>query len=164
MARPPKANPVRRNASIGVVHLPSDGYQGEVPPWPLSLNEDLDFATREEVAWERLWRTPQAAAWARMGWIRPVARYARMLVVAETPSGHAHCKECNASMGPGKMDASLLAQVTAMEDRLGLTPKAMRLMLWEVIHDEVGEAREVRAASAATRRLMAVDPTATGDS
>lgn len=37
--------------------------------------------------------------------------------------------------------AALLAQVTALEDRLGLTPKAMRLLLWEIVADEVAEKR-----------------------
>lgn len=155
MARPPKFAPERRNTGVGVVHLPARGYTGEIPPWPLSLNTDLDFATREEAVWERLWRTPQAAAWVRLGWTRAVARYCRMVVAAET-AGHGHCKTCE---GPvARMDASLLAQVTAMEDRLGLTPKAMRLLLWVIDHDEVAEAREVRAAASGGRHLQAVDP------
>jgi hypothetical protein len=73
-----------------------------------------------------LWATPQAVAWEKLGWTRTVARYCRVMVEAE------------------KRDASaaLLAQVTAMEDRLGLTPKAMRLLLWQVVTDEVAEKRE----------------------
>jgi hypothetical protein len=50
---------------------------------------------------------------------------------------------------------AMLAQVTALEDRLGLTPKAMRLLLWEVVVDEVADKRRdpegargrIRAAS-----------------
>jgi len=41
-----------------------------------------------------------------------------------------------------KAPASLLAQAVALEDRLGLTPKAMRLLLWEIARDEVAEQRE----------------------
>ena len=39
------------------------------------------------------------------------------------------------------------AQVTILADRLGLTPKAMRAMLWVVASDEVGEARQEAAAA-----------------
>lgn len=158
MARPPKFAPERRNTGVGVVHLPAKGYSGKVPPWPLPLHLDLDFATREEAVWAHLWRTPQAAAWIRLGWTRAVARYCRMVVASEMPS-HLHCKECDAPGPPAKLDASLLAQVTAMEDRLGLTPKAMRLLLWIIDHDEVAEARTGRSAAAASGRyLQAVDP------
>ncbi len=163
MARAAKFNPERRNAAVGIVRLPANGYEGEIPPWPLRMHQDLDFATREEAVWEQLWRTPQAAAWATLGWTRVVARYCRMVVAAESAGGHIHCGECDTPSPPVKLDASLLGQVTAMEDRLGLTPKAMRLMLWVVAHDEVEEARQGRGAtSAAARRMMAVDPAAEG--
>jgi hypothetical protein len=48
-----------------------------------------------------------------------------------------------------------LAQATALEDRLGLTPKAMRLLLWEIVEDEVGEQRK-RPAKGARGRIKAV--------
>jgi hypothetical protein len=51
--------------------------------------------------------------------------------------------------------ATLLAQATALEDRLGLTPKAMRLLLWEIASDELGEARE--KPKARPRLVKAVD-------
>jgi hypothetical protein len=46
-----------------------------------------------------------------------------------------------ASEKPGATSA-LLAQATALEDRLGLTPKSMRLLLWEIAADEVAEQRD----------------------
>jgi hypothetical protein len=53
--------------------------------------------------------------------------------------------------------AALLAQVTALEDRLGLTPKAMRLMLWELVEDELAEARSGGGGAAARKRIRAVE-------
>jgi hypothetical protein len=54
-----------------------------------------------------------------------------------------------------KRDATpaLLAQATSLEDRLGLTPKAMRLLLWEIVSDEVAEQR---AATDVRARIKAV--------
>jgi len=130
----PKMDPARRNARVGPVVLPADGRRGDPPPWP------LDGQTSAEVlAWGQLWATPQAVAWERLGWTRTVARYCRCMVAAEA-----------ADAQPG-----LLGQVTAMEDRLGLTPKAMRMLLWEIAADEVGEQRN-RQASTARRRIKAV--------
>jgi hypothetical protein len=85
-----------------------------------------------------MWATPQATVWERLGWTRTVARYCRLLVAAE------------------QVDASAAthAQATALEDRLGLTPKAMRLLLWEVVADEVGEKRQ--ASKGARGRIKAV--------
>jgi len=118
---PPSQDPVRRNARSGPLKLPAEGRKGRTPAWPLPD----DASTQERHAWKQLWSTPQAVAWDRLGWTRTVARYCRMLVLAE------------ATMNP-----QLLGQVSNMEDRLGLTPKAMRMLLWEIAVDEVAEKRE----------------------
>jgi hypothetical protein len=80
----------------------------------------------ESRAWADLWHTPQAVAWERLGWTRTVARYCRVMVAAEKKNA----------------PAALLAQAVSLEDRLGLTPKAMRLLLWEIVADEVTQQRE----------------------
>ncbi len=98
----------------------------------------------ELALWEKLWRSPQAAAWQRLGWTRDVATYARLSVLAE--------------MG----DLKLLQEARMWSDRLGLTPKAMRALLWVVSDDEVGAKRQQKsgqeAAAGPVRRLAAVDP------
>jgi hypothetical protein len=63
-----------------------------------------------------LWHTPQAVAWERLGWSHEVARYCRLLVKASLP----------------KAVPAVHGQCTALADRLGLTPKAMRMLLWTV--------------------------------
>jgi len=72
-------------------------------------------------------------AWERLGWTRVVARYARLVIAAE------------------RLDKDALSEARQLEDRLGLTPKAMRLLLWEITADEVGEKRDVSASSARGR-------------
>jgi hypothetical protein len=140
MPQPPKMTPQRRNPRVGPVYLPASGRSGVPPKWPLAGRQ----SAAEKRAWEQLWATPQAVAWERLGWTRTVARYCRVMVASE------------------KTDASpaLLAQATSMEDRLGLTPKSMRLMLWEIAADEVSEAREEATAESRRRTLRAVDPDA----
>jgi len=69
---------------------------------------------------------------------REVARYCRLLIVAE---------------GEGARAADH-AQATALADRLGLTPKAMRLLLWQIASDEVAEKRQ--EATGARKRIRAV--------
>lgn len=136
MPNPPKLNPQRGDRGRGLVDLPAEGREGEPPAWPLAISA----TEQERDAWWELWRTPQAVAWERLGWTRTVARYCRMMVEAEEPLA----------------SAALLAQVTAMEDRLGLTPKAMRLLLWRVVSDEVADQRD-KPATSARGRLRAVD-------
>jgi predicted ArsR family transcriptional regulator len=46
------------------------------------------------------------------------------------------------------------AEARQLEDRLGLTPKAMRMLLWEVVADEVADQRQ--AAPGARGRIKAV--------
>lgn len=130
---PPKIDPVRRNARTGPLKLPAEGRSGPAPEWPLTGPTAF-----EAEGWGQLWRTPQAVAWERLGWVRTVARYCRVMVAAEQPDA----------------PPALLGQATALEDRLGLTPKAMRMLLWEIASDEVAEARQV--TSSARRRIKAV--------
>ena len=128
MPRPPSENPVRRNARVGPLTLPAEGRKGDTPPWPLELQLDSELAL-----WRDLWATPQAVAWERLGFTRVVARYCRFVLAAEN---------CN-------KDA--MAEARQLEDRLGLTPKAMRLLLWTVAADEVAEKRQETSAGARGR-------------
>lgn len=131
----PKFDPVRRNARGGPLQLPAEGRKGEVPAWPLPGKP----AVAEAKAWVELWATPQAVAWERLGWTRTVARYCRVMVAAEKPGA----------------PPAYLAQAVVLEDRLGLTPKAMRMLLWQVATDEVAERRE-QASTGARGRIKAV--------
>lgn len=118
----------RRNSSVGKTLLPAKGRVGETPAWPLR--------STEPGVWADLWSTPQAAAWERIGYTRVVARYALLLDIIES--------------GEGAPAAAILGEVRQMEDRLGLNPKAMRSLLWEVAADEVAEKREDNAVPTRT--------------
>lgn len=144
MANPPKFAPQRQGRSQGPRRLPASGRSRRAPAWPLSTK-----ATRAEAdAWTQLWRTPQAVAWEELGCVRQVARYCRAMVAAEAPGA----------------PPALHGQVTAMEDRLGLTPKSMRLLLWTIVDDDLAAQRNTRTATKrtaakkapASRRLAAV--------
>lgn len=118
----------RRNASVGKTMLPAGGRSGPVPAWPFK-NAD------EPETWAELWVTPQAAAWERLGWVRTVARYALLLSEVEVPDAK----------------ATILGEVRQLEDRLGLNPKAMRMLLWEVTSDELSDKREQETVAATKR-------------
>jgi hypothetical protein len=136
--RPPSVDPVRRNARVGPLLLPAEGRQGAVPDWPLDTPATPAFAQHELEIWAQLWRTPQSVQWERQGWIRVVARYCRTLLAAEG------------------LDKDCMAEARQLEDRLGLTPKSMRMLLWQVVDDEVGERRTEKAAESARGRIKAV--------
>lgn len=133
MPAAPKENPVRRNARVGPLVLPAEGRQGDAPDWPL---ESISVA--EAGLWRELWATPQAVAWERHGWTRVVARYCRLAILAED------------------MNKDALSEARQLEDRLGLTPKAMRLLLWTVAPDEVAERRAESPSQGARGRIKAV--------
>lgn len=112
MPQVPSFQPRGHKPRVGPVQLPAAGYQGQVPAWPLPGR----FTKAEREAWAQLWRTPQAVAWAKLGWTRTVARYCRIMVRAERPGS----------------TAAIQGQTNKLEGDLGLTPKAMRLLLWTV--------------------------------
>jgi hypothetical protein len=100
--------------------LPPEGYQGPIPSWPESIARD---PLEHDLLWGELWRTPQAAAWVRMGVgvQRVVARY----VILQS----------------GKLSEKILPEIRQLEDRLGLNPLAMLRLRWDVARDEVQAAR-----------------------
>lgn len=134
----PSVNPRRRNARPESTALPASGYDGPIPEWPLAVPMDV----AEEVAWQSLWRSPQATAWAQLAIARTVARYCRVLVASEEPGAK----------------ASYLTEVRQLEDRLGLTAMSMLRLRWVVSTDELAAAREAAPAAAAEKpRLRAVE-------
>lgn len=142
----PKFDPSRRNSRVGPTRLPAEGRKGSAPPWPLSGQSD-----DEAQAWEELWSTPQAVAWERLGWVRTVARYCRVMVQAE---GRAEVDDESGGIRWVSGTAAMHAQATSLEDRLGLTPKSLRMLLWEIASDEVAEKRQV--SRGARGRIKAV--------
>jgi hypothetical protein len=122
----PESTRRRRNAASTATRLPAEGREGEPPAWPLDRAN-----AAERNLWSELWSTPQAVAWEALGWDRVVARYCRMLVLAE------------------KRDASaaLLTECRQLEDRLGLNPMSMLRLRWEIVDDELAEKREPSSES-----------------
>jgi len=114
--------------------LPAAGRKGAAPKWPLNDKPSAD----ELHAWKAMWLTPQAVAWERLGWLRPVARYARCLVASEQHGA----------------SGALLAEVRQLEDRLGLSPMSMLRLRWTIV-DEV-PAEVAPTASKATRDRLRV--------
>lgn len=114
----------RRNVAPQTVKLPLTGRDGPVPNWPLSEPSEGEFNV-----WSEVWATPQAVQWAKLGWTRTVARYVRLLLLAERPDA----------------DTKDAAEVRQMEDRLGLTPMSMLRLRWEI---EVPAANEEPAGVA----------------
>lgn len=90
----------------------------------------------ERELWAELWATPQAVAWERLRWTREVAQYARWKAKAEL----------------GDLDASRESRM--LGDRLGLTPRSLQDLRWEIVEDEVTQQRE--KTTSARGRIKAV--------
>lgn len=90
----------------------------------------------ERELWAELWATPQAVAWERLRWTREIAQYARWKAKAEL----------------GDLDASKEARM--LGDRLGLTPRSLQDLKWEIVEDEVAEKRQ--QSGGARGRIKAV--------
>lgn len=141
---PPKPNAVRpgRGLAQPLMNLPAGGRPGKPPNWPLPAPSGDEIEL-----WEQLWKLPQAVAWERIGSQRVVARYCRLLAIAEM-------RESGAAAIKGV--AGLLGEVRQLEDRLGLSPMAMLRLRWQIAPDEVAEKRQEQSTSA-RGRLRAVE-------
>lgn len=86
-------------------------------------------AELEQELWAELWATPQAVAWERLRWTREVAQYVKWKARAEM----------------GDLDASKEARM--LGDRLGLTPRSLQDLRWEIVEDEIGEKRQQKSGN-----------------
>jgi hypothetical protein len=136
--RPPKPGARQPNRGLGgpaLVKLPRSGRQGEPLDWP------LDRPSRRELTlWARLWQTPQAVAWEALDWADVVARYARVLTVAEKRGA----------------PYPAMAEARQLEDRLGLTPMSLLKLRWSIVDEQASEQPELEVVDI-RERLRAVE-------
>lgn len=130
----------RRSKTPGYRQLPHEGRKGKTPDYPIMQNPDVAMDQMEGHVWEQLWKLPQAVEWERLDYFRIVARYVRTLVAAELPGA----------------DSKLLSEARQLEDRLGLTPRAMQTLRWETDEpkEEDDAALEDRAGTKAPRSYV----------
>ena len=109
--------------------LPSEGFRGDVPDFPLP-----DVTDRELEVWESLWRTPQACAWSMQSWRwLNVADLVRMQV-----RGEAH-----------DAPVTIATVVRQLRADLGLTPAGLKENGWAIAADEVAARADAKVAEAA---------------
>ena len=142
----PQADPKSlRSAERGIVltALPSEGYRGEVPEFPLMrfsvfrwetedkrryqvLDDDATetFREREVELWKQAWTYPQACAWALEPWRwNAVAMWVRTQVVCESSDATAADK----------------GAIHRFADQIGMTTAGLAEMGWKVAVDETAE-------------------------
>lgn len=163
----PMPNPNRRRANaptIPTTNLPSAGRPGRAPAVPLPCK----LRTAGLQWWRWAWKTPQAAAWDP-GSHQIVARRASLeddlaalhdvegldyLELAETDSARAVRAAVArvSALVTGRL--AITKEMRELDDRLGLTPKAMAALRWKIVDTEP-EAKATGSRS--VRRLVAVD-------
>jgi hypothetical protein len=110
----------RKDDAAGWTSLPSEGFTGVTPEYPLP-----DPSVWEMNFWRLVWRKPQAAQWSRLGLEPQVAAYVRAFMEStdlEAPAG-------------------LKTAVLRMEDGLGISVKGMMTLRWKFAVDEVSARR-----------------------
>lgn len=132
--------------------LPTEGYDGEAPRFPLprvlvydiwfedkvrhkKLDEEATRARqdRELGLWQWAWSLPQAAAWEREPWRwHSVAMWVRTSVICESADATAADKN----------------SLHRFADQIGLTPAGLKENGWKIATDEV----------AAKRALVVMEP------
>lgn len=116
MAPQPKPPGQRRRRNAGQAQwkqLPAEGPKGKAPSLPRKKPAWLK-STREW--WATIWASPMATVWQPAD-VEPLVRLARL--------------RDDDARGEGSVAA--LAQMTALEDRFGLSPKARRSLQWEIV-------------------------------
>lgn len=155
-----------RSERIGfkLAALPSEGYQGEPPEFPLpkvpvydvyfedkkrvrELDVDATDARweRELELWESAWSTPQACAWSMERWRwHSVAMWVRTSALCESADATAADKN----------------SLHRFADQIGMTPAGLKENGWAIAADVVSEKRDEKtqppARSSSRDRLKVV--------
>lgn len=135
----PDPNALRRDRKDdgSWVTLPSEGFAGDVPEFPLA-----DALGAEVELWAKLWQKPQAFMWAKLGVELEVAAYVR-----------AFLKAVDIEASP-----NLMVPVLRMAAEVGLSLPGMHSLRWKFAEDEVAARREAaQPASSAKARLQALN-------
>jgi hypothetical protein len=173
MPRGPLPDPKhhRRNApTIPTTNLPAGGRQGPAPRIPKG---SVELGAAGRAWWRWAWSTPQAAAWDA-GSFQVVLRRARLedavalleeFDLGEPPSDPAEVPEYLETLkwviqvlkGAATGVLGVMREMRELDDRLGLTPKAMAQLRWSIVAEEEPErvAVEVVDRLAERRRRLA---------
>ena len=145
----PDPNHHRRNApTIPTTNLPAGGRPGPAPRLP----KDSTLGAAGRAWWRWAWSTPQAAAWDA-GSFQVVLRRARLedvvavlesMDLGEPPSdpdeldGYLETLKWVVQVLKGAATGALAAmrEMRELDDRLGLTPKAMAQLRWTIVAEE----------------------------
>lgn len=119
---PPKDPNSIRSAGLKLRQLPSEGYRGDIPEFPLP-----DSTARERELWIQAWCTPQAVAWALESWRwNTIALYVRTFRICEGENATAADKN----------------SLHRLADQIGMTPAGLQYNGWQITRDAVADKRD----------------------
>ena len=109
---PSKSDAQRRHASPnpGFRQLPYQGRLGDTPAWPLDTPNDAEL-----LQWQKVWTLPQATMWERLRCEDTVALYVRAFQRAASND-----------------DQRMMNEARQLDSKLGLSPRAMLDLRWEI--------------------------------
>ena len=103
----------RNGVNAYVNHLlPAGGRKGKAPAWP--------FPGRAPAGWAELWRRPQAVMWEQNQSELAVARYLKLRHLIDE------------AIEDGSAKPAHFSELRNTEDSLGLSPKGMQNLKWEI--------------------------------
>lgn len=131
-----------------VTALPSEGYGGRAPAFPLprmdrhfalgGVDEKSSraFRAREIAIWREVWKYPQACAWLADSWRWPtIGEYCRVKAAVELDAGG---------------NASLVSRLREYRNEIGLSPDGLKMNGWAIAVDEVAQQAAKPAAAKKT--------------
>lgn len=150
----PLPNPARRRRNVPTIpttELPASGRKGAAPEVPTAF----ELAVAGEAWWAWAWSTPQAAGWSD-GDLFAIARRASLeddlVTVAQVEGldllealGAENASQLRmvitrlAALCGGRL--ALFREMRDLDDRLGLTPKGLANLRWQIVDDsqELGD-------------------------
>lgn len=175
MPRGPLPNPQRRRRNqptLPTTPLPAAGRQGRTPRPPAWVA----LAKNGMAWWKQAWKTPQATVWDA-SFLPLIARRAELeddlavlgevdsldwadLLEAPSAAQFKRVVQGLAALASGRL--SIFKEMREIEDRLGLSPKAMSALRWSFETDELEE--PAASSTPNVRRLKIVDPHAVAGS
>ena len=137
----------RIKPTVPTMDLPVEGRRGRCPTPPVWCH----LGPAGLAWWKWAWFTPQAAAWST-GDLVAVAHRA---VVEDVLADLVRIEDADgeAVVAAGRAKLSAIREASSLDDKLGLSPKAMAQLRWKIVETAVPVAAQVADLDDRRKRL-----------
>ena len=137
----------RIKPTVPTMDLPVEGRRGRCPTPPAWVT----LGPAGNAWWKWAWFTPQAAAWSTGDLVAVAHRAAVEDVLADL--ARIGTEDGDAAVSASRVRLSAIKEASALDDKLGLSPKALASLRWKIVETAAPPVTQVADLDDRRKRL-----------